>query len=162
MSPRAAWRLETLGFQTYDYVAGKADWLAFGLRYEGYAGLAGDHVTTDVATCSLADSLRDVRGQLASSRFGMLVVLNADGVVLGRLNLNVLEDTGDGDVEVRQVMYEGPTTVRPSEELAPLAERMRRAEVDGVLVTRSDGRLLGMLERDVAQRALEENDDVDR
>jgi hypothetical protein len=27
MSPRAAWRLESIGFQhVYDYVAGKADW----------------------------------------------------------------------------------------------------------------------------------------
>jgi hypothetical protein len=31
MSPRAAWRLERLGYVTYDYVAGKADWLAAGL-----------------------------------------------------------------------------------------------------------------------------------
>lgn len=161
MSPRAAWRLETLGFQAYDYVAGKADWLAFGLPYEGFAVLAGRATTTDVPTCSLSDRLGDVRDQLASSRFGMLVVLNADGVVLGRLNRNVRDDT-EADVEVVQVMYEGPTTVRPSEDLAPLTERMRRADVDGVLVTRSDGRLLGMLERDVAERALEEDDDADR
>jgi hypothetical protein len=27
MSPRAAWRLESIGFgQVYDYAAGKADW----------------------------------------------------------------------------------------------------------------------------------------
>ncbi|MDP9404293.1 MAG: rhodanese-like domain-containing protein [Actinomycetota bacterium] len=32
MSPRAAWRLEHLGFaQVYDYVAGKVDWMAAGL-----------------------------------------------------------------------------------------------------------------------------------
>jgi 3-mercaptopyruvate sulfurtransferase SseA len=31
MSPRAAWRLKTLGFErVYDYVGGKADWLAHG------------------------------------------------------------------------------------------------------------------------------------
>jgi hypothetical protein len=36
MSPRAACRLETLGFpEVYDYVAGKADWLAHGLDVEG-------------------------------------------------------------------------------------------------------------------------------
>ena len=36
MSPRAACRLETLGFsEVYDYVAGKADWLARGLPREG-------------------------------------------------------------------------------------------------------------------------------
>ncbi len=36
MSPRAAWRLESLGFtKVFDYVAGKADWSASGLPMEG-------------------------------------------------------------------------------------------------------------------------------
>src|SRR5439155_1444970 len=36
MSPRAAWRLETLGFMAvYEYAAGKADWGAYGLPLEG-------------------------------------------------------------------------------------------------------------------------------
>jgi hypothetical protein len=31
MSPRAAWRLETLRFaEAYDYIPGKADWFATG------------------------------------------------------------------------------------------------------------------------------------
>jgi hypothetical protein len=36
MSPRAAWRLDELGYgEVYDYVAGKADWLAADLSTEG-------------------------------------------------------------------------------------------------------------------------------
>ena len=36
MSPRAAWRLERLGFtEVYDYAAGKVDWMAAGLPTEG-------------------------------------------------------------------------------------------------------------------------------
>lgn len=36
MSPRAACRLEQLGFaEVYDYTTGKADWLAHGLDTEG-------------------------------------------------------------------------------------------------------------------------------
>jgi hypothetical protein len=32
MSPRAAWRLEGLGFErVYDYVPGESDWFASGL-----------------------------------------------------------------------------------------------------------------------------------
>ncbi len=39
MSPRAASRLESLGFrEAYDYAAGKADWFAAGLPMEGPAG----------------------------------------------------------------------------------------------------------------------------
>ena len=41
MSPRAAWRLEAAGFSpVYDYAAGKADWLAADLPFEGTAQLA--------------------------------------------------------------------------------------------------------------------------
>ena len=39
MSPRAAWRLEAAGFgPVYDYAAGKTDWLAADLLFEGTAG----------------------------------------------------------------------------------------------------------------------------
>lgn len=79
MSPRAAWRLDSLGYDAYDYVAGKADWLAFGLPHEGSARLTGAMVTTDVPTCGFRDRLGDVRDAPESSRFGMLVALNADG-----------------------------------------------------------------------------------
>ena len=36
MSPRAAWRLESLGFgEVYEYGGGKLDWMAAGLPTEG-------------------------------------------------------------------------------------------------------------------------------
>lgn len=144
MSPRAAWRLDSLGYTAYDYVPGKADWLAFGLPYEGAAELIGDLVTRDVPTCGLRERLGDVRERLAASRLGIVVALNADGIVLGRLDTAALD--AEDDTPVEHAMSEGPTTVRPSEEAPALAERMRRANVDGVLVTRSDGTLLGVFE----------------
>ncbi len=50
MSPRAAWRLEATGFgPVYDYVAGKSDWLAADLPFEGTAQLAGMFFADDVA-----------------------------------------------------------------------------------------------------------------
>jgi CBS domain-containing protein len=153
MSPRAAWRLESLGVDhVYDYVPGKADWLAFGLPYEGYARLAGEVLTRDVPTCSFRDRLEDVRDRLERSPFGMVVALNHEGVVMGQLRVDALDR--DRATTVDQVMREGPTTVRPSEDLDALTERMRRANVDGVLVTRSDGTLLGLLERRRAEQAL--------
>ncbi|MEX2550967.1 MAG: CBS domain-containing protein [Nitriliruptoraceae bacterium] len=155
MSPRAACRLDSLGYDAYDYVAGKADWLAFGLPSEGTALLAGSAVSTDVPTCGFRDRLGDVRAALEASPFGMLIALDAGGVVLGRLDRDAA--TGDDTQTVDRLMREGPTTVRPSEELVPLVERMHRADVDAVLVTRSDGRLLGLLERDRAEQASEDN-----
>jgi rhodanese-related sulfurtransferase len=51
MSPRAAWRLEAAGFgPVYDYVAGKTDWLAADLPFEGTARLAGMFTRRGVAT----------------------------------------------------------------------------------------------------------------
>ena len=49
MSPRAACRLEAFGFRpVYDYVTGKADWLASGLPTEGRL----QHDPRDVVTAS--------------------------------------------------------------------------------------------------------------
>ncbi|MGH2689826.1 MAG: hypothetical protein ACRDKW_13630, partial [Actinomycetota bacterium] len=65
MSPRAAWRLESLGFgDVYDYAAGKLDWLAAGLPSEGMNASrprAGDVARDDVPTCRLDERLGDVR-----------------------------------------------------------------------------------------------------
>ena len=61
MSPRAASRLESIGFtRVYDYVAGKADWGSFGLPLEGQrpsSTRVGAHLQTDVPTCTLDESL---------------------------------------------------------------------------------------------------------
>jgi hypothetical protein len=62
MSPRAASRLETLGYgPVYDYVGGKADWGSAGLPLEGINGSetrAGSHVRTDVRPASSTSGCR--------------------------------------------------------------------------------------------------------
>lgn len=150
MSPRAACRLAQLGWTAYDYVAGKADWLAFGLAHEGTAQLISGLVSDDVPTCQPTETLSDVRDRLETSRFGIAVVTSADGVVVGRLDRDALDDL---HTPVERAMAEGPTTVRPSEEAGELAERMRHVGIDGVVVTRSDGTLVGMFERQRAEQA---------
>src|SRR6266851_10124929 len=54
MSPRAAWRLESLGCEkVYDYVTGKLDWMAAGLPTEGtnrQKPRAGDAARKDTPT----------------------------------------------------------------------------------------------------------------
>src|SRR6266487_18956 len=68
MSPRAAWRLESIGFtQVHDYVAGKADWGSSGLPLEGTRGSrtrVGAHLRRDVPTCRLDERLSDVRARV--------------------------------------------------------------------------------------------------
>ncbi|MDQ4131381.1 MAG: hypothetical protein M3133_10425, partial [Actinomycetota bacterium] len=64
----------------------------------------------------------------------------------------------DPDAPVEDVMREGPSTVRPSEEVEALLKRMQDADSETVVVTRSDGTLLGLFERTRAQQALQEAD----
>ena len=80
MSPRAAARLESIGFeQVYDYTAGKADWGGFGLLVEGTEGSerrVGAHVRTDVSNCRLDDRLRDVCERLDATGWDTCFVLD--------------------------------------------------------------------------------------
>jgi predicted transcriptional regulator len=52
-------------------------------------------------------------------------------------------------------MTAGPSTVRPSLDLAAAVERMRTQNLTNLPVTRSDGVLLGLIRRPDAERALE-------
>jgi CBS domain-containing protein len=154
MSPRAAWRLESIGFsKVYDYVAGKADWGSFGLPLEGTKGpRAGEHVRADVPTCRLEERLQDVRRMVGPAGWDTCIVVNEQHVVLGRLGRQAL--ASDEDVTVEAAMTPGPSTVRPSITLAAIVERMERQKLTSALVTRSDGTLAGLLRRADAEAVL--------
>ena len=80
MSPRAACRLETLGFdKVYDYVPGKVDWLAHNLPSDGDHAdrlTAGRLVRADVPTVSLAEDLASVQARMQESDYGFALVLS--------------------------------------------------------------------------------------
>jgi CBS domain-containing protein len=153
MSPRAAWRLERLGFpQVYDYVPGKMDWLSFNLPHEGSALLAGDVVEAEVPMCPADTRLAQARRQLTESGASFCIATGDGDLVAGVVQGDALE--GDDDLTVEQVMEFGVTTVRPSEDVRALLERMRRANVEAIIVTSSDGRFLGVLLRSEAEARL--------
>jgi CBS domain-containing protein len=156
MSPRAASRLEAIGFErVYDYVAGKADWGSAGLRLEGANGSdtrAGAHVRTDVPTCRLDDRLQTVCEQLEESGWDACFVVDENRVVLGRLGRRAIR--ARADVSAEEAMTPGPSTIRPSARLHDVVERMRRQNLTNLPVTTSDGRLSGLLTRPDAEEAL--------
>ncbi len=156
MSPRAASRLESLGFErVYDYVAGKADWAAFGLAIEGrwHSGTrVGAHAHTHVPACGPSDRLQEVRERVRASGWDTCFVTDERGVVLGRLGRAAL--ARDDDVAVAEAMTLGPSTVRPSFRLDQAVERMRSQNLSTLPVTRSDGLLVGIIRREDAERAL--------
>jgi CBS domain-containing protein len=155
MSPRAAARLESIGFvAVYDYGAGKADWGSAGLPLEGddpTGRRAGAHVRTDVPTCRIGDRLPAVRAEVERAGWEHCVVVDGSGVVLGRLDGSALRRRDD--VPVEEAMSEGPSTVRPSARLDSVVERMRRQNLSNLPVTTSDGSLVGLLLREDAERA---------
>src|SRR5213083_2990703 len=67
LSARAAWRLESLGFQeVYRYTPGKADWLAAGWETEGAEAKKTrirEMIHKDVLTCALRERLEDVKSR---------------------------------------------------------------------------------------------------
>jgi CBS domain-containing protein len=141
MSPRAAWRLEQLGFdRSVDYVGGKMDWLSYDLPWEGSARLVGRELDRNVPTCVIGEKVSEVRARL--SKPGLCIVLFDGRIVAGSLDGDALRAHDDELVE--HVMSEGPKTVRPSEEVRPLAERMRDKGVDHIVVTLPNGRLVGV------------------
>jgi rhodanese-related sulfurtransferase len=158
LSPRAAARLETLGFERiYDYVAGKTDWGSAGLPVEGDEGSetrAGAHVWTDVPTCRLDDRLRDVCERLQETGSDTCFVVDERRVVLGRIGRRAIRNRED--VTAEEAMTPGPTTIRPSARLRNAVERMQRRNLTGFPVTTLDGRLIGLLRRSDAERALRE------
>src|SRR5216683_137539 len=144
MSPRAAWRLEAAGFgPVYDYTAGKADWLAADLPFEGTAQLVGMFTRREVATAREDAPVPEALRRLEARGFGPVLVLNEAGVVMGTAHRDALASAAEGAVAGAVIRF-GVTTVRPSEQAADLVHRMSHAEVSRVVVTRSDGTLVGL------------------
>jgi hypothetical protein len=149
MSPRAACRLERLGFErVYDYVDGISDWKAAGLPVEGSAPvvpMVGDAARGDVPTCTADERLHDVQRRTTDAGWDQCIVLDCDRVVVGRLGESAF--AADPSTPIDAVMEPGPATVRPDSLLEPLLGRMARRNVEVVVVTTPQGRLLGALRR---------------
>jgi len=74
------------------------------------------------------------------------VVTNGEGVVQGLLGRQALR-AGER-VPAEDAMSLGPSTIRPSARREEVAERMRDQELTRIVVTRSDGVLVGVLRRE--------------
>lgn len=149
MSPRAAWRLEALGFtDVYDYDAGKTDWAAMALPLEGRAAktpTAGSAADPSVPTCTLEDDLQQVRARVRANSWRQCIVINEHRIVLGRLGRTAIESDDASSIE--ESMSEGPSTVRPDTPLEQLLERLERQQLETALVSNSEGVLLGVVRR---------------
>jgi len=156
MSPRAACRLEALGFdRVYDYVDGISDWKAAGLAVEGDA-TSEQHVIDatrrDVPTCRPDETIAEVRAKTTEGNWDVCVVVDCDRMAIGRIRGSALE--ADASLRAVEVMEIGPSTVRPDSLLQPLAKRMHERNAPHVLVTTAQGTLIGILLREEADRLI--------
>jgi predicted transcriptional regulator len=158
LSARAAWRLESLGFDKFfRYTAGKADWFANGWPSEGERAdspHSGDLARRDVPTCRLTERAAEMEKRLEAEGQDVCVVVNAERVVLGLARKEAL--ASDPQTTVEQVMESGPTTIRPNWTIEEIVNYMREQNLDSRLVTNSDGQLMGILYRSDAERRMDE------
>jgi CBS domain-containing protein len=148
MSPRAACRLATLGYDVYDYAPGKVDWMAHARPLEG---TDADHpraqtlMRGDVATCTLDEPPDEVARKIDATPYGFALALSPGRVVLGRVRRSRLADAG---ASIEAVMEPGPSTIRPHTTIEDLATRIARSEARTLVVTDPEGELLGVVRRD--------------
>jgi Mg/Co/Ni transporter MgtE len=98
-----------------------------------------------------------VRERARAAGWSQCIVVNQDGVVLGRLGPKALAadaDADDAEADVESAMDPGPATIRPETPLEPIVERLRKRDRPTALITTADGRLVGVLHRDEAEQRL--------
>ena len=100
---------------------------------------------TDVPTCR-PDELVSVVAERFGDEWQISVVTNERGVVAGVLDRGAIR-SGER-VPVKEAMYLGPRTIRPSARRGAIQQRMRDQNLAHLVVTRSDGTLVGVLRRE--------------
>ncbi|MFL6204102.1 MAG: rhodanese-like domain-containing protein [Acidimicrobiales bacterium] len=143
LSARAAALLDAYGFaEVFDYTESKMAWLAMGHPYEGTVPreVRAGHRARPAATCAPDTKLVD----LPEPGPGSVVLIVDDAQrVLG----SIRPEHVSGDGVALDVASPAPSTVRPSIQVDELAESMTTAGESHVVVSRLDGSLVGIVER---------------
>ena len=146
LSARAAWRLESMGFQeVYRYTPGKADWLAAGWETEGAEAKKTrirQMIHKDVPTCALRERLEDVKSRRRPNQ-DLCIVVNDRNIVLGAIQGETWE--ANPQARVADVMQTGPRTLRPDMDPKDAQKILRKSDASSAIVTTSDGELLGLI-----------------
>jgi predicted transcriptional regulator len=102
----------------------------------------------------LTDRVGDVQNRIQAAGWEVCVVVNDQGTVLGLLQGEAFDS--DPQVTVERVMESGPTTIRPNRSLEETIKSMCKQKKERVLVTTSDGQLVGLLNGKDAKRRLDD------
>jgi CBS domain-containing protein len=133
-------------------------WLAADLPAEGKsvdAGMAGHVARRDAPCCRPGETLDEVHQKVGPQGWSQCPVLDERGIVLGRLRRSMLD--GDRSRRVEEVMELGPSTYRPSVPLTEIIDAMKKGGFETTFITTSDGRWVGLLNREDAEEFLRHN-----
>jgi CBS domain-containing protein len=131
------------------------DWVAFGLPTEGKKAnvlRVTAPMRRDVPTCALTDRIGDVRQATRALDWDLCVVVDERRVVLGLLYGKAWDAAPETPAE--EIMSNGPPTTRPSTFLDDMVGRLQKRDTPGILVSSSDGVLMGYLWRSDAEAAM--------
>jgi len=149
LSSRGAALLAALGFtDVHDYADSKTAWVGCGLPVEGDVrddDRAGARARRP-PTCGPGATIGDVADALAADGVDVVLVVDEGDVVLGALHPNAA--SMPAGTPVLAAADPGPPTVRPSITRAELATSMDDDQQRHVVVSTSDGRLVGVVRRD--------------
>jgi len=138
------------------------EWIGAGLPFEGtFADEArlSTLADPDVPTCTLAETVADVRERLGRWELA-LAVAGPDRVVLGLVRAEALglEDTRP----ISEVMQEGPSTYRPNVSAGEMSQTLKSSgAVPWVVVTTLSGSLVGLARPDAIHAAAEAAEGAD-
>jgi len=100
-----------------------------------------DHMQLELPTCRLDEQVGQAGARAQERGYSVCPVVNQNGIVLGVIG------KGDWDTDptasAEQLMDPAPTTLRPSDSLERAKQKLDESERGAVLVTDSDGKLLG-------------------
>jgi CBS domain-containing protein len=100
-----------------------------------------DYVQSEVPTCRLDEPVGQVGTRAQERGFIMCAVVNDKGIVFGVISKRDWET--DPTALAEQLMDSAPTTLRPSDSLVKAEQVLQKSDRGAVLVTDSDGKLLG-------------------
>jgi CBS domain-containing protein len=100
-----------------------------------------DHMQVELPTCRLDEPVGQAGARGEERGSSVCPVVNQNGIVLGLIGKGDWES--DPTASAEQLMDCAPTTLRPSDPLEKAKQKLDESDRGAVLVTDSDGRLLG-------------------
>ena len=111
----------------------------------------------DIPICRLGDRIGDLRRRLGDTGWQVCVVTDDEQAVAGLIH-HESSLNRDSEASVESVMISDPPTIGPDASSEEATEFMARHNLDSILVTTSDGRLVGVLQRQYGEEAVAESD----